>query len=596
MDGIFFLMLRRLRAPIVMLIAIYGIAVLGLVLIPGVDDQGRPYHIDFFHAFYFISYTATSIGFGEIPYPFTYQQRLWVLCCIYLAVTGWAYAIGSIFGLMRDETLRKAIAQARFRRKVRQLAEPFYLICGYGQTARLLCKVLDDLDIRFVIIEQREERVNEIALADFRFDTPCYAGDAANPEILKIAGIEHPQCIGILAITGNEEANLAIAIGAYVLRPKLLSICRSRNQSVADNMASFGANKVINLFQTVGRKFSRRLQQPQVTRVCDILADFPGNPIVEEPSPPVGHWVIVGYGRFGAAVHGSLLRAGCTVTVIDPEPQAQLAPAEFIQALGVEAASLKAAGIERAVGLLVSHDHDANNLSALATAREINPQLFTVARQNLTHNHLLFEAFKPNITSIRAQIIAHECLRAMENPLLAEAMALILQQSEDWAAEFLPQLHQLCAGQVPEIWRVRFNAQNTSAVHAMLAQPTPPLQIGHYTHDALNHGDTLRCVALLHRHAGVDQLLPASSTRLQFGDEVLFIGDHHARLAHTAVQENIGLLDYIRTGEEQPQGWLFRRWAQWQQERRRERQRNRELDQERDPAAAAANTPPNENA
>ncbi|QLG87337.1 NAD-binding protein [Chitinibacter bivalviorum] len=562
MDGIFFLMLRRLRAPIVMLISVYAIAVLGLVLIPGIDGDGKPYHIDFFHAFYFISYTATSIGFGEIPHPFTYQQRLWVLVCIYLAVTGWAYTIGSIFGLMRDESLRKAIAHARFRRKVRRISEPFYLICGYGQSARLLCKVLDDLDMRFVIVELREERINDIALADFHYDTPCIAGDAANPELLKVAGIEHPQCIGIIGITGNEEVNLAIAISAYVLRPKLLSICRSRNRSVAENMASFGTNKVINLFETVGRKFARRLQQPTVAQLCDVLADFPGNLISNDPPPPIGHWVIVGYGRFGGAVYTALIQAGCTVTVIDPEPQAQLPESDFILALGVDAASLRQARIEQAVGLLVSHDHDANNLSALATAREINPHLYTVARQNLTHNHILFQAFKPNITSIRAQIIAHECLRAMENPLLADAMSLIQQQSEDWAAQLLPQLNQLCAGHVPEIWRVQFNAKNASAVHAMLAQPQPPLRIDHYTHDALNHGNTLQCLALLHRHAGCDTLLPSGETLLQFGDELLFAGDHHARIAHNAVQESIALLDYIRTGVEQPQSWIFRKLAQ----------------------------------
>ncbi|WP_373975754.1 NAD-binding protein [Chitinibacter sp. SCUT-21] len=561
-------MLRRLRAPIVMLIGIYAVAVLGLVLIPGVDSDGKPYHIDFFHAFYFISYTATSIGFGEIPHPFTYQQRLWVLLCIYLAVTGWAYAIGSIFGLMRDESLRKAIAYARFRRKVRRITEPFYLICGYGQTAKLLCKVLDDLDIRFVIIEQRQERVNDIALADFHYDTPCFAGDASNPEILQIAGILHPQCIGIVGITGNEDANLAIAISAYVMRPKLLSICRSRNQSVADNMASFGTNKVINLFETVGRKFARRLQQPAVAQLYDVLTDFPGNPITYEQSPPLGHWVIVGFGRFGGAVYKSLLAAGCSVSVIDPEPQPHIPAQDFTLALGVDAQALLKANIQNAVGLLVSHDNDANNLSALATARELNPHIFTVARQNLAHNHILFTAFKPNITSIRAQIIAHECLSAMENPLLADAIALIQHQSESWANALLPRIHQLSHGKVPEIWRIQLNAQNTTAVHAMLAQPVPPLQIRHYTHDALNHGDELRCLALLHRHAGQDTLLPELDTQLHFGDELLFIGDHHARIAHNAVQESISLLDYIRTGQEQPQSWIFRRLAQRQKDRR----------------------------
>lgn len=73
-----FLVLRRLRLPLIALILIYAVAVLGLTLVPGVDDQGRPWKMSFFHAFYFMTYTATSIGFGETPYPFSNAQRMWV--------------------------------------------------------------------------------------------------------------------------------------------------------------------------------------------------------------------------------------------------------------------------------------------------------------------------------------------------------------------------------------------------------------------------------------------------------------------------------------------------------------------------------------
>jgi hypothetical protein len=57
-----------------------------------------------FHAFYVMSYTATTIGFGEIPNPFTDAQRLWVTFAIYLSVLGWAYALGSVIALVNDAT------------------------------------------------------------------------------------------------------------------------------------------------------------------------------------------------------------------------------------------------------------------------------------------------------------------------------------------------------------------------------------------------------------------------------------------------------------------------------------------------------------
>ena len=78
MSDILFLILRRLRAPLITLIAVYGISIGGLALIPGLDAAGHPGRMSIFHAFYVISYTATTIGFGEIPQPFTDAQRMWV--------------------------------------------------------------------------------------------------------------------------------------------------------------------------------------------------------------------------------------------------------------------------------------------------------------------------------------------------------------------------------------------------------------------------------------------------------------------------------------------------------------------------------------
>ena len=91
-----FLVLRRMRTPLIVLIVIFAVSVLGLKLIPGQDAQGHPWRMGFFDAFYVMSYTASTIGFGELPYPFTYSQRMWVTISIYLTVIGWAYAIGSL--------------------------------------------------------------------------------------------------------------------------------------------------------------------------------------------------------------------------------------------------------------------------------------------------------------------------------------------------------------------------------------------------------------------------------------------------------------------------------------------------------------------
>jgi voltage-gated potassium channel len=58
--------------------------------------------MDFFHASYVVSYTATTIGFGEVPMAFSEAQRAWTIVVIYLTVIAWLYSIGSILGLLQD--------------------------------------------------------------------------------------------------------------------------------------------------------------------------------------------------------------------------------------------------------------------------------------------------------------------------------------------------------------------------------------------------------------------------------------------------------------------------------------------------------------
>jgi hypothetical protein len=167
MGDVLFLVLRRLRLPLITLIVVYAVSVVGLVAIPGVDSGGRPWRMGYFHALYVMSYTATTIGFGEIPYAFTDAQRLWVTFTIYLSVIGWAYALGSVFSLSQDPTFRSAAARSFFLRRVARLREPYCVVCGYGRSGMAIAQALDALRVRLVIVDTDAERVAAIAVQPF---------------------------------------------------------------------------------------------------------------------------------------------------------------------------------------------------------------------------------------------------------------------------------------------------------------------------------------------------------------------------------------------------------------------------------------------
>jgi hypothetical protein len=85
------LILRKLRTPLIILNIAHAIPVLLFTLAPGMDNNGQPYYLSFFDAMYIVAYTATTIGFGEIPYAFSYSQRLVMIFTIYSTVPAWLY-------------------------------------------------------------------------------------------------------------------------------------------------------------------------------------------------------------------------------------------------------------------------------------------------------------------------------------------------------------------------------------------------------------------------------------------------------------------------------------------------------------------------
>ena len=108
--------------------------------------------------------------------------------------------------------------------------------------------------------------------------------------------------------------------------------------------------------------------------------------MVEAVNKLSGHYILCGYGRVGLTVARELVHSGLKVVVIDilPESLARARREGFLEVEGdaTEEATLRAAGIERARGLITTIDSDAHNVYVILSARAINPNLFVVARAN----------------------------------------------------------------------------------------------------------------------------------------------------------------------------------------------------------------------
>ena len=560
MNSAFFLALRRMRVPIIVVIVIFSVSFFGLTLIPGIDADGKPTApLSFFHAFYFISYTATTIGFGEIPNAFSNAQRMWVTVSIYLTVIGWSYSVITLLALLQDKGFQNTLTINRFSRRVRLLKEPFYLICGCGETGNLICKTLDHTGRAFVILEKDELRVQELDLQDFKSDTPALAADASQPGNLLLAGLKHPKCRAVLAVTNDEDANLTVAIAVRLLNPSIPIIARARSPAVAANMSSFGTNYIINPFTRFAEYLALAIAAPEQFRLIEILTSLPESAMPEPHRPPGGHWILCGYGRFGHALAEQLKPAGIELTIIDPDCDPEEIP-RAVRGLGTEAETLLKAGIADAYGIVAGSDNDVNNLSIAVTANELNPSLFVVARQNHSVNSALFDAYGADFTMIPSHIVAQECIAILTTPLLAAFLWQLRKCDEAWSAALVSRLQALHKDLTPAVWGVRLNIGEALSVYRALMQGQK-IRLGEIMRDGTDRSQPLPAITLLIRREDEDTLLPPDDFLLAPGDQLLLASSLNSRRNLELTLHNPHELDYVLTGHEITGSWIWNRSA-----------------------------------
>ena len=556
MNDVLFLILRRLRAPLITIIGVYAVSMIGLSLIPGVDGEGNVAPMTIFHAFYVMSYTATTIGFGELPNPFTDAQRLWVTFAVYLSVLGWAYALGTVFALVNDATFAAMLARSLFRWRVRRITEPFYVLCGYGQSGEGLAHALDNLGSRLIVIEPVAERAARIAIEDYGTPPLALVADARLADVQEDSGVHSKYCAGVIALTYDDAVNQAIAIGARVLNPSILIVARAKSNVAKANLESFGGVAVINAFETFAQNLAVGLRTPTVHQIEEWLTAAPGS---ECPPPvilPRGRWVLVGYGRFGRAIAKVLDAEGIEWKAIDPAgldtQDARLLHGEETESI------LHDAGVDNAAVVVAGSDVDAVNLTATTLARRARPDLFVVIRQNRSHDRALIDAARANLRFVESDLMVHECLQILKTPTLARFIARLRTSDDSVAAAALQRVKTDTGEGSPRAWTFDCDVMEPGMFAAFFQRNNAPFRISHLRADPTNPSERLRLAVLMLERRGNTEMLPADDTQLRPGDRLLFVGDASARRLQQRYLTEPGTVFWACSGSEPPRGYLFR--------------------------------------
>ncbi len=555
------IVLRYMRGPILSLIAVYGVGVTGMSLMPGFDAQGNPASMNLFHSFYFFTYTATTTGFGEIPHHFSDQQRLWAILCLYMGVIAWLYAFGSIIQLIQNPHFITAVAERRFARTVKNLREPFVIICGFGDTGSLLARGLSDNLIRAVIIDSDAERIKALVMRDYRVDMPGLCGDASVPKHLIDAGIHQPGCRAVISLIPDEELVLKIAVMTRFLNPRVRIICRASDRQQQQHLRYLESVTVIDPFELFGAQLSMAITAPKLHNLTQWLV---GDPSVSLDCPriiPPGNWILCGYGRMGRWLQQHLNQHHISTSIIDPEQPESGDTGQLIRR-DADHQALISAGIEGAVGLVAGTDNDSRNLQILLNAGALNPDVFRVARQNQHENEVVFRAAEVGLTMQPSLLAARTILLQLISPLAQQLLEQLRDTDSTLTDILVSRLRHTLGVHAPRLWVTRLSCEETPAVAEQIASGAK-LRLQELLRDPANRDSNLCCAPLALCREQRPQMMPNTREVVQLGDEILFCGDQRSRLLLAASLHNSYTLHYLMTGVEPPRGmallWVWKK-------------------------------------
>lgn len=547
-----FIILHRMRIPFLVIIITYTISITGLILIEGVDANGNPHHLGIFDAFYFVSYMATTIGFGEAPFEFNYSQRIWVTFSIYLTVLGWFYGIGSLVSLLQDKLFLQEIERAKFTRQIKNLKEKFIIILGYNQiTSEIITKSLEQ-GVRTVVIEKDKNRINHLILESFTPTVPVLYSENYSLKALELAGIKKYNCKAIVSLFEDDALNLKISLISKLLNKHIKIAAKSTTSNHTENLKDLDVEIIANPFSIISSEVNMALIAPNLLklekwlyRIDDLSATL--------PSFPQGKYIICGYGRMGRKIYEKLKKNNIEVELVEINKsninnfsKDEMAHLTFGDADDKQ--MLLEIGIKDAVAIIAATNDDTTNLSVLATAKKLNPEIMTIVRENEMEDYSIFENANIDHIFMPSKILINKTANALINPLSDKFIRLILKKDESWAAKVVRRLIE-DINDNPILVEFSINEKYTPQIFRHLDEGNG-LSLDVLVTSLHNKEQRNNVVPLLLEREGEVILLPIFEHNLKIGDKILFACDEHAKDDIEYICQNIYEFHYALTGEE----------------------------------------------
>ena len=213
---------------------------------------------NFFDAFYMTMITITTVGFQEV-HPLSTAGRLFTSLLLIVDIGIFFYGVTTFAKLILEGEFQKFFKHYNVNKKIEQL-ENHVIVCGYGRNGKQVCLELIDDNIPFVVIESRENVIEEIKENN---KILFYDGNATEEETLIKVGIKKAKAI--ITTLPQDPDNVYVVLSARELNPEIIIISRASVESSESKLRRAGANNVIMPEKIGGAHMAALVSKPDIT-------------------------------------------------------------------------------------------------------------------------------------------------------------------------------------------------------------------------------------------------------------------------------------------------------------------------------------------
>ncbi|UCH93972.1 MAG: potassium channel protein [Candidatus Aminicenantes bacterium] len=222
--------------------------------------------VGLFDALYMTVISITTVGYTEV-FQLSARGRLFTIWVIISGLGTFFYIIGKIAETTFEGNIRTILG----RRKMKMLLnmKDHVIVAGFGRMGEHVCRELCKMKIKFVIIENDNER---FALAE-ELEYSVINEDATSEEALRRSGVEKAKTF--ISLLASDADNIFTVMAVREVNPTVCIISRALDTANEKRLYRVGANRVVTPYELSSRRIVNTVLRPNVVDMIDLMTYSP---------------------------------------------------------------------------------------------------------------------------------------------------------------------------------------------------------------------------------------------------------------------------------------------------------------------------------